>query len=400
LKGEVHLSVVVLGLFFLACGWKFYKDFKFTRYLALKNSGHPQYFGGALCGALIFVICIFIDAAALQFEIYRMLSTSAANRLPMVTDLAAREATEELVRLAFLGVPVLWLFTRLLNVPLHRSPSLILAVAKKTRIIDELEELLYYCLSNDLMALITLKSKKVYVGIPKRHSPDPDRDRVWLAIWPVASGCREDSGALSLNTFYPDFERLFVDTNGKRSREDFQLVIPIGEISAAQSFDFESFNKFSNENEVLTNSSSLSEAVEVSSGDIKRATDSQDVKEETSNPENSEVPGGFPLGAGKSHEVRISNEIISAGDAYQLRCYGYYVSALLLSVGLVRFSVVGAISMLAVGFISSVEATKPIYDRLTNKDDRHGWKYGVAACVAVLTISGSVAACELLCKAP
>ena len=323
---------------------------------------------------------------------------SAANRLPTVSDQAARDATTELIRLAFLAIPVLWLLTRLLNAPLHRSPSLILAVAKKTRIIDELEELLYYCLSNDLMALITLKSKKVYVGIPKRHSPDPDRDRVWLSIWPVASGCREDSGSLSLTTFYPDFEKLFVDTNGKRSREDFQLVIPIGEISAAQSFDFESFNKFSSENEVLTNSSVANKFTEVSSEDTKRLTDSPDLNEETSKSESPDPRKVALSGAPGAAALRISNEIVSAGDAYQLRCYGYYVSSLILSVGVAQFSSGGAMALLAVGFISAVEATKPMFDRLASEDGQDGWKYSVAGCVVALAIYGSVVGADLLPK--
>lgn len=323
---------------------------------------------------------------------------AAANRLPTVSEQATRGATTELIRLAFLAIPVLWLLTRLLNAPLHRSPSLILAVAKKTRIIDELEELLYYCLSNDLMALITLKSKKVYVGIPKRHSPDPDRDRVWLSIWPVASGCREDSGSLSLNTFYPDFEKLFVDTNGKRSREDFQLVIPIGEISAAQSFDFESFNKFSSENEVLTNSPVSNKLTELSSEDTKRLTDSFDLNEETSDSESPEPRKAVVSGASHAMGARISSEIVNAEDAYQLRCYGHYVSSLVLGLGVAQFSFGGAIALLAVSFISAVEATKPMFDRLASPNGRNGWKYSVAACVMVLAAFGLVSGRDLLSK--
>ena len=246
------MSSVVLGLFFLSCGWKFYKDYKCTRYLALKNAGHPQYFGGALCAVFIFVMCLCLDSWASSWGFYRSLMDEVVENLPtFVGEKESLSAVVKCTKAAIWAFPVVTVLTKLLNLPLHKSPSLLLAIAKKTRIIDELEETLYYCLERGLMVSLTLKSKKVYIGIPKRHSPDPDRDRVWLSIWPVASGYRDEAGCLIFNTFYPDFDLLATETRGKRIRDDFQLVVPLNEVSSAQSFDMASFNKFSNESEVL-----------------------------------------------------------------------------------------------------------------------------------------------------
>lgn len=354
------MSAVVLGLFFLACGWKFYKDFKCTRYLALKNAGHPQYFGGALCGALIFLICLCLDAAASNWGFYKAIADEIVGHIPSMSDTATRAATTKVSRVALWAIPVVWILTRLLNAPLHRSPSLLLAIAKKTRIIDELEEALYYCLDHDLMALITLKSKKIYVGIPKRHSPDPDRDRVWLAIWPVASGCRDEKGSLIFSTFYPDFEQLSKDTAGKRTRNDFQLVIPISEITSAQSFDLESFSKFSSEDDVLTKSPDRSGDAGLASVEGKEATESGERKNEPS--ESSAANHGRM--ARRAKYSKISSEIVNTKDKYHLRCYAYYVISLFLGAMVVAYKPLLSAGFFLVAGLSAVEAIKPIIVRL------------------------------------
>ena len=346
------MSAVVLGLFFLACGWKFYKDFKCTRYLALKNSGHPQYFGGALCGALIFLVCLCLDATAMKWGFYREVMEEVVGHLPSLSDASTRLATAQITRVALWAMPAVLVLTRILNFPLHRSSGLILAIAKKTRIVDELEETLYYCLDRDLMVLITLKSKKVYVGIPKRHSPDPDRDRIWLALWPVASGCRDNEGALTFNTFYPNFDQLAEYTGRERSQNDFQLVVPISEIASAQSFDLDSFNKFSSEDEILAKLPEKPVSVGLASEDIKESTDRDGTAKELINGAASSDP---PIER-RDRFQGLSAEIVSAKDKHLLRCYAYYVNTLFLSIILLPYDPFQASLLLVVSFISAVAA--------------------------------------------
>ncbi|MCD6679517.1 MAG: hypothetical protein LT102_02510 [Burkholderiaceae bacterium] len=45
------MTSLALTFFILACGWKFYKEWRVTRYAALSHSGHPQYFGAAIASA-------------------------------------------------------------------------------------------------------------------------------------------------------------------------------------------------------------------------------------------------------------------------------------------------------------------------------------------------------------
>lgn len=128
------MTTLALGLFILACGWKFYKDWRLTRFAALANSGHPQYFAAAIAAGYLFCLAICIHCTALQVPLYSLVVGSSVNPIPMFTDQSKGESPANvavLVALAF------WTFTLavfmgwMLNRPLFRTPELILAVAKR-----------------------------------------------------------------------------------------------------------------------------------------------------------------------------------------------------------------------------------------------------------------------------
>lgn len=64
------MSLVAIGLFVLACGWNVYRLFLPTRATALRNEGHPQYFGAALAAGYVALLAIFLNAALANFKWY------------------------------------------------------------------------------------------------------------------------------------------------------------------------------------------------------------------------------------------------------------------------------------------------------------------------------------------
>lgn len=345
------MSAVAIGLLFLACGWKLYKDAIYTRYLALKNTGHPQYFGGALCAVLVFSVSYSIDCILLAQPVYRDLVVLVFGRIPLFADERQEPFVREFARIFIWAIPSTFFLVRMLNYPFHKSPSLVLAAARKTRIVDELEEMIYHALSKRpmLSILVTTKSKKVYIGIPKRHSPDPDRDRVWLAMWTLASGYRNEKGEIDITTLYGE-----VMSGGHRSHDDYQIVIPLAEIASAQAFDLRQYAIY------LTNK--LHGPPPASSPSA------------ASRPENQDTDAAKRNLAAKiqsvtsSHQAvvaKITRSILSFRDRYSLRMNSYYVTLLVSAILLLPYvELKWALCLLLVGLIACYESIRPIQVRV------------------------------------
>ncbi|HTE39389.1 MAG TPA: hypothetical protein VK629_01080 [Steroidobacteraceae bacterium] len=343
------MSAVVICLLFLACGWKLYKDCIYTRYIAFKNSGHPQYFGGALCAVQIFLLSFFIDALAAKAPFFVDTFSALIGAVPLFADNGQQPSLLHFARIGMWSIPVTWLFAKALNFPFHRSPDMLIAAARKTRIVDELEDTIYYCLKENQSVCLTMKSKKVYIGVPKRHSPDPDRDRVWLAMWPLASGYRDDQGKLVLTTFYGELGRVHAKGPGTNSRTDFQIVMPISEISVAQAFDLFTYAKFQ---QLKTSSALTTPPIAASWQQLGTIGISG------SNP--ASVSQAVDASLQHRQLSQIIEQILSKKDRYHLRIYSYYVIALSLSVFIAPYDPFKAFYLLLVALVACLDAIQPL----------------------------------------
>lgn len=239
------MTILALSLFILACGWKFTKDWRFTRYAALKNAGHPQYFGAAIAAAYVGCLAASMHELSMESGVYRELVSNALTYLPT----SSKNAAESKV-IATLAAVAGWSFllscflSWTFNRPLFRDPALLVAVARKVGAMDELEALCLKCLETGMLLAVTLKSGKVYVGVPEGYSAIGD-EKKWLAIWPMASGYRDDKHKLELTTYYsPQYEIAESGDNGGLQVDDFRVILPKAEISTAQSFDLSTYASF------------------------------------------------------------------------------------------------------------------------------------------------------------
>jgi hypothetical protein len=110
---------------------------------------------------------------------------------------------------------------------------------------DFLEMLLEDSIKKTSMVSVSLKGGKVYVGFVTGNF-DPSNDRKYIRLWPVFSGYRnKDTQELAVTTNYVKVYAETVSSNGGFSIADqFQVIVPVGELQSASFFDAKTYDLF------------------------------------------------------------------------------------------------------------------------------------------------------------
>ena len=326
------MTLLTLSLIVLACGWKFVKDWRLTRFEALKNSGHPQYFAAVLAGAYLACLSASLHSLLSGIGPYRAVLEGALSYLPGAPGNSGEaELIASMTAIAaisfFLGSMLAWLFNHFA----FRDPGLLVAIARKVGAVDELEELCLKCLRDGVLLAITLKSGKVYVGIPEGYSVF-EQDRKWVAVWPLASGFRDIWHRLVLNTYYqPHYDQLSTDAGeGGPTSTDFRVVIPRSEVQSAQAFDLPTYEAFQSSAPAAAQPSDNEETVEA--GDSHMELDGAD---QVARQDSSQEP--------KDNTQALKEEILPEEDAVLLRNYFGFVTSVSLSILLLSGSALSVI---------------------------------------------------------
>lgn len=108
----------------------------------------------------------------------------------------------------------------------------------------ELEKMIAQAVNEGSKIMLTLRSRKVYVGDPSELSRDDSGREKWISITPWKSGYRcEKTGMLTLTTNYGRMRGL-----GARGEvKYFPVCIPIREVVSCQFFDQNLFDRFQSE---------------------------------------------------------------------------------------------------------------------------------------------------------
>lgn len=243
-------------VFILISGYLFVSFSTYQRYITRREDGHRYYFRcGAfgICFSIIgLVLALILDGFDLPSWLLRQLGTSI-EQLTSVTKFA--ESLQDYLSFKFLlgtGLAVIigpisaildnfWRNEEKSRASVHQTKS------------PAIERFLFECGSTLQTVLITLKSRKVYVGLI--HDISIESGEVeHFTILPMLSGYRDkDTLALNFNTnYYLHYEKHLdedgepIDGNGA-SLYDFIEMIPVSEISHLGSFDIDSYKKFLNE---------------------------------------------------------------------------------------------------------------------------------------------------------
>jgi hypothetical protein len=282
------MSVVAIGLFVLACGWNLYRLFLPTRSAALRNEGHPQYFGAALAAGYIGLLALFLNAAAAkQISAYipaiHALNALAPNTdrdepqvvgvqykaggdkasmagairierggraqiapaahsaasLPSPLETSALRPYETVLAVGLWSALLALLLPAVLNAPFKRNARLRMLTGYKT--LNDVEAALVNALDRGCSIAITLISGKVYVGIPNEFDIN-GAEADWISVWPLVSGYRTKKGRLKFTTTYQQaYDRMIVDDEALRKVDDFRVTLPTAHIVSIQTFKLSTY---------------------------------------------------------------------------------------------------------------------------------------------------------------
>lgn len=283
------MSFIAIGLFVLACGWKLYSDFLPTKVEALRNQGHPQYFGATLAAGYIALLAVFLNAFAVQAGSYDLLIERVARIAPHVGSgrlpPKPSEATNPVVivnqglsrsslvlRTSRKGPSItpesrtatppsesgahfdpyqvmlglgLWAailalcLPTILNLPYRVNNRLNLLAGEKS--FRDIDRAVIDAVERGISLAIPLTSRKVYIGFPS--SFEANRwETDWISIWPLASGYRTTRGKLELTTLYDDVYTIIQNNQASNaSVDDFKVTLSVNKILSIQTFSLETY---------------------------------------------------------------------------------------------------------------------------------------------------------------
>lgn len=112
---------------------------------------------------------------------------------------------------------------------------------------DHLEILLSRACLETKAVSVTLKSRKVYVGLVTQ-THDPLYDRKYIQLLPIKSGYREsDSLSLKLTVDYSSVYAKIIQEDAATVAagiQDFEIVFPVSEIQSVNLFDASTYQLF------------------------------------------------------------------------------------------------------------------------------------------------------------
>ena len=222
-----------LLLFVLAGAFAFAYRCHYTSYLASRMEGRQLLFlvTSVAVGLLLLSRCFLLVASLLLWE--PLVSFIGRVWMAIVSPFGVPEVLATFFGAFVLG-PVL---AGLVN-------AFYGAERASTDIIEkyggEREKFLFAAMESEDLVLVTLRSRKVYVGWPL-YTPDPRRETKDFRLFPAASGYRDEQTLeLKLTTQYSGvYERIEAGEYSDLQVEDFDTILPLEEVESANLFSLE-----------------------------------------------------------------------------------------------------------------------------------------------------------------
>ena len=232
-------------------GYVFASVFKPSLIYSAREDGHRLYFRA------VFYASVSV-AIALQLEFIGFLNNESANYasngadawanfLSTFSDSGALHFT--LIKAYCLAIFLPYLLNTVLHlinlICLARSgePLLSLFLARSAIEGNDFESMIYRAQTTQTPVLITLKSRKIYIGWVV-DAPNPELVRRNLKILPLVSGVRgENFQRLEITTNYTSvFSQM--SSNGDFDITQFEVVVPTDQVSVVHLFDFKTYGEF------------------------------------------------------------------------------------------------------------------------------------------------------------
>ena len=237
------MGSTVFALIFLSSGYLFLRRWLITRPHAFRWDGHALYFS-VVVAALVLVL----EAVIVRSEV-QSAGVAGSYLAQRVTNLLETFATEK--KLIGFGATALWtvpiaaLSVFALNLPLRICSYLRTQMFLRLSCLGELEEFLLVTSTRNLPVMITLSSKKVYVGFSMEANAARD-EKEWIRLEPLLSGYRDDQHEFAFTTDYGWLHHGALPNNYRRA--DFDILLPASDIVSVHAFDLGIYLKhFSNQ---------------------------------------------------------------------------------------------------------------------------------------------------------
>jgi len=330
------MTSIVVWLFVLACGWNLCRRFLPTRAIAIRNEGHPQYFGAALGAAYIACLAIFLNGACLRLPVYNVAIHGIAKVFPHTV---APDNIDVLAIGLWSGLLV-FVVPAILNLPFNINVRLGSLTARKSGSVVETVLLDIY--AQEKSVAFTLDTGKVYIGFPMGLDPSGDEPD-WVIIRPLASGYRTEQSKLVLTTAYEDAYKSIPNRGSPITEKDFRVTLPLKNVVTIQAFDLQFYvNHFIHE---AGKGPSSAEDEECSPEVEASATDTT------------------PVGDLRMLEVPWSSPII---DTWCKSLKWIFYVFFTVSVIVLPFSVTAAVTIGAGALLSLYFLTEPVSEKLTD----------------------------------
>jgi hypothetical protein len=226
------MGSAVFALVFLSSGYLLLRRWSITRPHALSWDGHALYFS-----VVVASIILAVEADILR-EIVERSGMVGVQFNAKISGVLSAFATEN--KLNVLGVTAAWSVPIavasfiLLNAPIRFSSFLRVQLYLRMSCLGELEEFLLITSARNLPVMLTLASKKVYVGFSLEANASRGK-RDWVRIEPLISGYRDEDQEFVYTTDYG-----WLHASGSQEsirREDFDIIVPASDIVSAHAFD-------------------------------------------------------------------------------------------------------------------------------------------------------------------
>lgn len=246
--------ITSLLLLALTGGYSFSVVWKASLFRSVRELGHRLYFRVVFYTAACFLYACFINFI---YSLYQgtFSGTPDSFFVALVDFISARIEVGDLPKFLVESFAIGLFLPHILNSIVFvsdevckaavRAPKASLFLIKPAIKHNDFECLICSAFEHEVPVLLTLKSRKIYVGWVM-DGPNPGVERRYLKILPLISGVRGESfQRLIFTTFYLDvYDNLIEGGEGEEGFQEFEVVIPLEQIASAHLFDLNTYRRF------------------------------------------------------------------------------------------------------------------------------------------------------------
>lgn len=249
------MTAILLSLI-LVSGYLFSINALPVRYRFKRSEGWGAYFFVAAWGVLFFFVgwlfCSFVSCIGIVGKLAYLfgMSRNMIQGFVPLSDLATNKMPDlKMAAWSFVSMTCAWLSGIVVGRYYNKRDRKYHAIVRAAKD-NPIEELLIEASATLFPVIVTLKSKKIYVGWVRRPALEHGRTE-FVSVIPLLSGFREatDLSVVFNTDYYSHYvgNGIFHGTS-RVTLDHFRVVLPVCDIENISLFDFDTYEKFQRSN--------------------------------------------------------------------------------------------------------------------------------------------------------